>query len=225
MGVEQDSEMDSSLHSGLPLVWYASYASNLSKKRFLCYIRGGVPRWCNRAEPGCRDKTVPRLTKPVLIPRPMYFATKSSAWGSGGVAFLGLSKAQENFTLGRMYLITTEQFIDTVSQENNNIAVSIDFEAVIRSGSAIFHDLGYGNIVYLGEDEGFPIFTFTASRDLGHEPFTAPPDSYIKTIALGLRETYNLDNDQICQYLIEKSGVKGNIAVNTLASLIEDGLK
>ena len=203
------------------LIWYASYASNLNKRRFLCYIRGGTPKWSNQKQAGCRDKTVPRLTKPLLIPFPLYFSKDFSSWGKGGVAFIGLSKTQEDFTLGRMYLITGEQFIDVVSQENDNALISVDFEAAIRNGSAVFHDSWYGNILYLGDEEGFPIFTFTNSRDAGHEPFTAPPEAYIKTIALGLRETYNLDKDQICRYLMAKAGVKGNFDADRLSNILE----
>jgi hypothetical protein len=36
-----------------------------------------------------------------------------------------------------------------------------------------------------------------------------PSDTYIKTIALGLIETYRFKNEEIVDYLLDKTGIKG----------------
>ena len=83
-------------------VWYACYGSNLYKKRFMEYIKK------------CPDPSSPKGDKKILVPYPLYFAKESSRWG-GGVAFIGLRKNRKNPSLGRMYLITEEQFEDTLN--------------------------------------------------------------------------------------------------------------
>lgn len=40
-------------------VWYASYGSNLSSRRFSCYLCGGRPPGAIRTYPGAHDRTAP----------------------------------------------------------------------------------------------------------------------------------------------------------------------
>lgn len=193
-------------------VWYASYGSNLLyEDGFLCYIKGGRRRGSSKEESGCRDKSPPIKIKTIYIPYPLYFAEHSSRWNYGGVAFIGLSRDQNNPTAGRMYLINREQFIDVVKQENDHQEISIDFEEVKRKGSKVFLTSWYGNIVYLGDDEGYPVFTFTHYRDMGKQSFNMPSDGYIQIIAAGLKETLNWGREEIADYLIQKEGIKGKI--------------
>jgi hypothetical protein len=194
------------------LVWYASYGSNLLyEDGFLGYIKGEVRRGCSQKEFGCRDRTPPIKNKTIDIPFPLYFAERSSKWNNGGVAFIGLLRDENNPTVGRMYLITKEQFIDVVKQENNNQEISIDFEEVKKAGSKVFRNSWYGNIVYLGEDEGYPIFTFTHHKDIKYQKVGLPSDKYIQIIAAGLKETLNWTEKKIADYLIQKDGIRGLI--------------
>ena len=194
------------------LVWYASYGSNLLyEDGFLGYIEGKVRRGCREPEKGCKDKTPPRTDKTIDIPFPLYFAERSSKWNNGGVAFISLSRDENNPTVGRMYLITEEQFIDVVKQENGNQEISIDFEEVKRKGSKVFRKSWYGNIVYLGDDEGYPIFTFTHYKDIEDQAFNFPSDEYIQIIVAGLKETLNWTKEEIADYLIRKHGIRGTI--------------
>ena len=190
------------------LVWYASYGSNLYRKRFMCYIEGGQPDGASRPNPGCRDKTPPKDDKPRKIPYALYFAKQSSRWDNKGVAFIGLKKEETNMTLGRMYLITKQQFIDVVSQENNGAKISVDLQKAKEKGSMVFHESLYGNIVYLGDEYGFPVYTFTSCTDIALEDPVAPSPKYLKNIILGLKEAYKLPNEDILKYLITKSGIK-----------------
>lgn len=200
-------------------VWYASYGSNLSEDRFLCYIRGGTPKGSTKREKGCRDKTLPKDHRPSSIPFPLYFAKKSNRW-NGGVAFIGLKREEKNIALGRMYLITEEQFFDVVSQENKDIEISIDLEKVKRNGSKVFLKSWYGNIIYLGNFDGYPVFTFTAYWDETSEQPRAPSREYLETMISGLKQIYNLSNKQIIEYLLGKPGVKGNLKNEELESLV-----
>ena len=119
-----------------------------------------------------------------------------------------------------MYLITESQFSDIFIQENGNEHISIDFEKVKKHGSMILRNSWYGNVVYFGNQEGFPIFTFTGYWNIGDEPFVAPSANYLKKLSLGLKETYNLSKDKIVEYLIKKHGIKQNFTKEKIISLL-----
>ncbi|MGO8987309.1 MAG: tetratricopeptide repeat protein [bacterium] len=207
------------------LVWYASYGSNLCSRRFMCYIEGGQPEGASRPNPGCRDKTPPKDDQPIKIPYPLYFARQSSSWGNKGVAFIGLKKEETEATLGRMYLITEQQFIDVVSQENEGAQISMDLQKVKQQGSAVFHESWYGNILYLGEQSGFPIYTFTSGKNIALEPPVAPSSEYLRAIISGLKEVYPVAPDDIVKYLLSKPGIKNSYTKEDLANLLRDGVQ
>ncbi len=192
-----------------PHVWYASYGSNLSQDRFLFYIKGGKPKGATRVNIGCRDKSLPKDDRPINIPYLLYFTKQAYPWAYKGVAFIGLEKDMDNPTLGRMYLVSEQQFIDVVSQENGDIEMpTIDLKALQKAGSeVIFKDSWYGNIIYIGELEGYPIFTFTSPASMDAEPFVAPSYEYLKVIIIGLQETYHYSQTEIADYLLTKPGI------------------
>lgn len=193
------------------LVWYASYGSNLLRSRFMCYIRSGRPKSSSGVYGGCTDKSEPVKDKPVRIPHQLYFSRRSSVWGGGGVAFIKPARASKGeFTLGRMYLITREQFTQVVRQENRleseNSRIKIDFEKTITNGQSLIgrgnEFRWYGRVIYLGEDEGYPIFTFTAKWKEDEIVPNPPSEKYLSTIVEGVRETYPLmSNAEIESYV------------------------
>ncbi|HEO64467.1 MAG TPA: hypothetical protein ENI73_01215 [Spirochaetes bacterium] len=201
-----------------PHVWYASYGSNLSQDRFLFYINGGKPEGATRINIGCRDKSLPKDNRPINIPYLLYFTKQAYPWAYKGVAFIGLNKDHSNSTLGRMYLVSEQQFIDVVSQENGDIEMPIiDLKALQKVGSkVIFKDSWYGNIIYIGELEGYPIFTFTSSASMDAESFVAPSYEYLKVIITGLQETYFYTNKEIADYLLTKPGIMNNFTQEEL---------
>lgn len=202
-------------------VWYASYGSNLSRKRFMCYIEGGTPEGSSRKEDGCRDNTPPEKDKPIKIPFPLYFKCISNKWNGGGVAFIGLEIEPKNRTLGRMYLITRQQFIDIVKQENNMKELpDINFEKGHKEGSQKLFNKPYGEIICLGEESRHPIYTFTSPSCEEGIIYSPPTDGYLKTIVEGLQQTYNLSNEQIAEYLIKKKGVSGFLSKEKIISII-----
>jgi len=202
-------------------IWYASYGSNILEDRFNCYIKGGKPNGSNNLYKGCTDKTLPTESEEIYIKSELYFANKSKSWNGSGVGFIKTDFDENKTTLGKMYLITREQFIEVVKQEtNNNGELNIDFEKAQKSGSLVFREKSwYGNLLYLGEQNGNPIFTFTNERNLT-DKINAPNKEYLSMIISGLKETYNLSDTAIKEYFEGMEGIKGNPIENELEKLI-----
>ncbi|TSB47070.1 hypothetical protein [Alkalicoccobacillus porphyridii] len=187
------------------LVWYVSYGSNLMEERFHCYIKGGIPIGSTQAEKGCRDTTLPLRNRSCVLPYPLYFAKDRSKWGEGGVAFIGHKEDPSEQTIARQYLITFEQFVDVVEQENQADASGLSFDELMEKGSVTLDDGWYGRVVYLGMDEGYPKVTFTNPLDLGTNPFYAPAKPYADTISKGLHEL-GYTFDETYTYLSSRKG-------------------
>ncbi|MFV8830050.1 hypothetical protein [Alkalihalobacterium sp. APHAB7] len=200
-------------------VWYASYGSNLSTDRFLCYIRGGKPEGSDKEEVGCRDQSLPLKQRSHIMKYPLYFAKNSIRWQKQGVAFIGLTKDEKHKTYSRKYLITEEQFFDVVKQENNGIDLQINLTEVKKSQYKTLRDSWYGTILFLGEEDGYPIFTFTADWDLD-VPFKKPSEQYLSMIIEGLQRNVKLSPSEIVDYLILKPGVNGNYSKGEIERLI-----
>ncbi|RXI96394.1 hypothetical protein DS745_22020 [Anaerobacillus alkaliphilus] len=200
-------------------VWYASYGSNLSRDRFLCYIRGGKPEGSEIEEVGCRDQSLPIKEASFIMDYPLYFAKNSDRWQNGGVAFIGLQQDLQTKTYSKKYLITEEQFFDVVKQENNGAEFEINLDEAKKEGSKTFRDAWYGTILYVGEADGHPIFTFTADWDLD-VPFSKPSKHYLRMIREGLKTTAGLSNQEVVDYFLTKPGVKDNYSSEELTSLL-----
>lgn len=203
-------------------IWYACYGSNLNSDRFLCYIKGGKPANSTREEIGCRDKTLPIADEQMLIDLPLYFALLKKHWNNGGGCYLGLHQEKGNKTLSRKYLITEEQFIDLVRQENNDESIEIDFAKVIEKGSLSVSEGTYGNLIFLGYKDNSPIFTFTTKEEFGIYEIVKPDKLYLKTIINGLSEIYNYTLDEYIDYLLQKHGVIENYTKKTLKKELEE---
>ena len=151
-------------------VWYACYGANISREYFL-----------NRYINSCSDPTPPLASGSITIPYELYFARRSPRWDDRGVAFLDPVKNLATATLGRMYLITEEQFYQVQSKE----------------GIA-----WYNHTIDLGEEDGCRILTFTHSFK---QTPNKPGSRYLSTIAQGLRQTYDLSEKEALQYLEDHS--------------------
>jgi hypothetical protein len=189
-------------------IWYASYGSNISSDRFMCYIQGGKPEGATRTYKGCTDKTPPIAEKPIQIPHELYFAKEAGVWNGGGVCFINPVENELNETLGKMYLISHQQFIELVQQENNaSKPLEIDFEKAQNQKSLIIKKDGwYGNLLHLGEEWDAPIFTFTIENYLLSE-INAPNLHYLKTIVKGLLATHRLSPSELEAYFLPKKGI------------------
>lgn len=120
------------------LIWYGCYGSNLKKNNFLRYIQGDPSENITARYKGFSDKSKPRNDKQYRFPYELYFSKQSKKWDKKGVAFIKLQKTERTETLGRIYLIKKEQFIEVVRQESgkkpNDTSINIDFEETISVG-------------------------------------------------------------------------------------------
>ncbi len=202
-------------------VWYACYGSNLNEDRFLCYIKGGKPKNSSRTEIGCQDKTTPLKNTTYKIDRPLYFAKRAAHWENGGAGFIGLSPDPNNFTYSRKYLITKQQFVDLVNQENRTNNIQIDFQEIITLKSKVITEARYSNLLFLEFDtDQIPIFSFTTPEKMGESEFVKPAPIYLKTIIAGLKEIYNLPYTELAEYMMTKPGVTENYSFNEILDIV-----
>jgi len=203
-------------------IWYASYGSNISTARFMCYINGGKAIGALTSEEGCKDNTPPIKSSTLQINRQQYFKKSAKRWQGKGVAFLGVEESVDT-TLGQMYLITKDQFADVVKQENGirvNQFLDLKLEEANRIGYATVTKGWYGRIMYLGEKEGYPIYTFTSPESFDDEPYKGPSREYIQMISRGIFEHYELSIQGLVDYFYIKPGVKEEFTRESLNECI-----
>lgn len=207
------------------LVWYVCYGSNLQYKRFMCYIQGGLPPGRTERNGDCRCHNAPLDSRTISLRFDLFFAGRSKPWGNGGWAFIRENPEREA-TLGRMYLITDEQFNDLVMQENSRridgSRLVPEFEQLVtRRESILPGNLRYGRLVNIGSEGTYPILTFTAAQtDL---ELNAPSEEYAKTIASGIKETYPaMSNEEIVAYLMRSAGLGGRVDLTTIQRWVDD---
>ncbi|AWW30734.1 hypothetical protein DN752_11705 [Echinicola strongylocentroti] len=201
-------------------LWYASYGSNLLEERFLCYIRGGKPLGATKTYEGCVDKSLPTAKKGLEMPYGLYFAQQAKIWNGGGVAFIHSDGRGSERTLACMYRITEEQFYDVVKQENGlPQRPEIDLDKVIAQGKMLLgKERWYDQLLYLGKEDGEPIFTFTAKELF--QPYVEPHESYLGTIIRGIKEVHGLTDEEIFDYLAMKEGIRNTPVQADLKKLI-----
>jgi len=197
---------------GVQHVWYVSYGSNLHRARFLAYLQGGCVAGNAVVYEGCRDTTPPADDIPLTLAHTLYFAGWSRrVWGGTSAAFVSLA-AETPPALARAYLITEEQFVDIVRQENAYDDAVEDFARTVaqarQNGHAPLFPTGtYTELVYCGERGGHSMLTFTASTD--REDFGPPSAAYLRVIGAGLQESHSLHASEVVAYLRGKPGVRG----------------
>ena len=139
---------------------------------------------------------------------------------------------------GRMYLITEEQFLEVLRQENNEQCVDVDFTKASRNLVTCLDPTSYyGDLVSLGMYavldvsslplteaagvvEGYPVFSFSGQNK--PEQFGQKPSiPYIRTIVRGLRDTFKTPDDDILTYLLSLRGIKGHYTRAELLPVID----
>lgn len=181
-------------------VWYAAYGSNLSRERFMAYVAGGRPPGGRRLYAGARDRSAPVGDRPARFDRDIFFAGSARTWGGGSVAFLADAPGA---ALGRIYLITSEQFDDVVVQENGGEppGPALDLAAAMHQGHAAAGPGAYDRLVCLGEADGAPVITFTTTRYRPGGSTMRPSGAYLATISRGLTESFGLELTDAVHYL------------------------
>lgn len=203
-------------------VWYASYGSNILESRFHCYIAGGRPKGATRTYLGCRDKTLPADKREIYISSEVYFAREAKTWNGGGVAFIKNEFDENVQSPGRMYLISSDQFEDVVKQEiGMDGQLEIDLKGVRSKGSLVIEPgAWYGKIIFLGEQDGHPIFTFTSDTDLTNQ-INPPHENYLLTIIRGLLETHQLSDSDLVSHFKSLQGIANNEVAQSLDKIVE----
>ncbi len=211
------------------LCWYVAYGSNINVGRFYSYIFGGVTKYTEKYQKGCRIKKNPMRQTTTNICHELYFSNSSRTWEDKGVAFVKTAEDQSKKTLCTSYLIQKEQFIDIFLQENDKYPfteeLDIDFASITDTKELLVfleNDYSwYGRIIYLGKYEGFPAFTFTAKWDDDHIVCSVPGNKYLKTIIEGIKANYNYSGKEISDYLLDICGIQGNIKREEIENLIQ----
>lgn len=184
-------------------VWYAAYGSNLSRERFLTYVRGGRPAGATRTYLGARDRSLPSAEVAFAMPGQLFFGWESPTWG-GGIAFYDAGAGGS--TLARAYLVTDQQFADVAAQEmHREPSPDLDLAHVLEHAR---HDVGpgrYESLLLVGELDGHPVLTFTTPDPAAVHP-NSPAPAYLRTMTDGLREAHGLDDDQVADYVLSCPG-------------------
>jgi hypothetical protein len=186
------------------LVYYVSYGSNLKQERFYKYIEGGAIKGNERIYKGCRDKTLPKENITLKLKGEVIFAEKTQVWEPKGSGLMFFIENQEYTSLGRGYLVTRQQFIDILAQENSlrveELTESVEeiFSTNIKnSGINLKQHGNYSKIVRLDDHKNVPAYTFTTSKKLEEIELNPPGQLYFQTLLEGLLEM-NIGSREYC---------------------------
>lgn len=159
-------------------VWYACYGSNLSEKRFNCYIEGGRCEENGICYPGCEDKTRWSEKAFMSFRGALYFGNESGSWRGKGVAFY--DPGAEGVIFMRLYKLKYAQLMDVRRMEG----ASPEW---------------YGRIVCLGVKDDVPIYTLTSET---RRPANAPCGEYIRLIVNAMKNELRLSSETILDTVI-----------------------
>lgn len=194
-------------------VWYVAYGSNMSAARFDCYLSGGRPVGGSRTYEGCRDPSAPRADEAALLDGGLYFAAQSRVWG-GGIAFY--DPDANGAMAARAYLVTFGQLSDVAAQEAR-LPVGTDLPMTgHEDGRWVLETRTYESVIRLADRRGVPAFTLTSIRGLEPKPPSAP---YLRTLLVGLDETFGWSVDERVAYLLRAAGVAPTWTAEALAAL------
>ena len=116
----------------------------------------------------------------------------------------------------RAYLLRLEQLVDLVAQETRH-PVGPTF--VLAEVGPTRHGLSsvYDVLMDLGELDGHRLLTLSASR---HHPLNPPSGAYVRTMADGLADGFDLDADARVAYLASADGVAPRWTAQTLRRML-----
>jgi len=200
-----------------PLVWYASYGSNMYSARLRCYLEGGTPLGAQRRYAGCRDRGPARRVVASEFPGGVYFATESPVW-HGGRAFF--DPELPGRAAMRSYLVTAGQFSDIAAQEMyREPGPDLDLGTVLRTGRDELGPGRYETLLHLGDLDGCPVLTFTAPWSAAEIEKNPPSAAYLAMIVGGLREAHGWPLPKIAEYLSHRPGVHRHWSAAAIAEL------
>jgi succinyl-diaminopimelate desuccinylase len=206
-------------------VWYATYASGLSKENFMTYIAGGTPAGAHRNYKGCRDVTPPEQDAFISLPYELYFAGESKVW-EGGLATLDTTRTNNARTISHAYLITVEQLEDIAAQENwHDSPLRLPLAKAMQQGHATIEGASqsrygaYNELMYCGERDGYPILTITALRP--RLPYRPPSAAYTRVLCKGLAENTQMSVEAVVEYIASRPGIAGHYKKEAVADIYD----
>jgi hypothetical protein len=188
-------------------VFYAGYGSNLCAERFGCYLSGGRPPGVAHTQRGARDPRPASTWRTLWVRGTLYFSGTSRVW-DGAPAFLDLDPTAATVAALRAYKVTWEQLEDIAAQESARGVTTIDLEPIsLVEGFSMSVGAGrYDNLSCLGTIERIPVVTLTAPWRLADVHTAAPSLPYLATLVRGLREAFDMYDDDIVDYLARAPG-------------------
>ena len=202
-------------------VWYVSYGSHMLSESLLAALQGGPIPGGHGTEPGCRDQAPPQDERAVIIPHPLYFASRSPKWQGSAVAFIDSEAA--GVTYGRAWLLSTEQCADMIRMVNGTEADSpvpfVNVPSDLASGAYTGLKGPFGRLLQLGALEGKPLLTITSAKPFSVQACRIPQTHYLQICIAGLRECFNLSKQAIRKYLKDCPGIAGAISGGAIERL------
>ncbi len=101
----------------------------------------------------------------------------------------------------------------------------VDLDVVRREGVVRLGDGRYETLVYVGEVDGVPALTFTASWEPAGVELRRPSARYLGMLSSGLRESHGWTVEQIYAYLVGLPGVRGMWDPAELRALVIDAVR
>jgi hypothetical protein len=200
-------------------LWYVAYGTNLSIARLRCYLRGGRLPGVARRYQGCRDRSDPPVAFGTLVPGGIYFTGQSSVWGGGMAVY---DPEHPGWVAARAYLLTASQFGDVLAQEmRQEPGVEVDLTPVHRLGRHSYGPGRYQTLVRVGSRNGLPMLTFTSGHHAHHD-LSAPTAAYLRTMAIGLRESHGWSHARIGAHLASIPGAHGSWTPDQITALGEE---
>jgi hypothetical protein len=205
------------------LVWYVAYGSNVDRTRLETYLLGDRHRGAASTHDGARDPRPPQADAPNRLDLEVFFAGRSTRW-EGAVAYCGQGTLPgAGPVLGRRWLLHRSQLEDLVRQENRHPGpVTVDPLHCRRQGHLDVVGGRYGRVLWLGEVDGVPAMTATCGRPV--TPDGPAGVAYLRTIARGLAQCWDLELDEIARYLAERRGNAGHHDIEVLTGELAGAL-
>jgi hypothetical protein len=122
----------------------------------------------------------------------------------------------------RAYLLTASQFGDVLAQEmRQEPGIEVDLTPVHLVGRHSYGPGRYQTLVRVGSRSGLPMLTFTSGHH-ARQDLSAPTAAYLRTMAMGLRESHGWSCRRIGAHLASTPGVRGAWTPDQIAALGED---
>ena len=163
-----------------------------------------------------RNPALPTGDEAFLLERSLIFSGANSNWGGGATAMIDTDHDPAAPTLARAYRITLQQFEDVFAQENRiDTAPMVDLAALME-GPVDLADRRYGRVELVGEIGAEPVVTLAPPSPPAE---LAPADvSYLKVMASGLMQAWNLTIEESVTYLAGRPGNAGFFDPGDLAT-------